>query len=98
MPKPRVKMSSAGARALLRDPGVRAELHNRAERVKSAAEASAPYDSRPGRGDDVHFRDSFRVVDTTTDRAVARVVTVDPLGAVKEARFRTLTNALDAAR
>ena len=98
MAKPRVKMSSAGARALLRDPGVRADLHNRAERVRAAAAAAAPRDDQPGRGDDVHFADSFRVVDTTTDRAVARVVTVDPKGAIKEARFRTLTNALDAAR
>ncbi len=88
---PRVRLDRRGVRSLLRDPGVRAELRRRAEQVRGRAEATAPRDTGA-------FAASFRVDDAITDRAVARVITTDPAGLFKEARFRTMTRALDAAK
>jgi hypothetical protein len=87
----RVRLIRSGVDALLHDKGVTADLTRRAERVLTQARAAAPVDTGA-------FRDSLGVVQAVTDRTVARVVTTDPLGLVKEARFRTLTRALDAAR
>jgi hypothetical protein len=87
----RVRLNSRGMRALLNDPGVRTDLHRRGERVADRARSTAPVDEGT-------FQGSFTVEDDTTDRPVVRIRTTDPKGAIKEARFRTLTSALDAAR
>jgi len=84
----RVELKSAGMRALLLDDGVRAFLRARGEQVAARARAAAPVDEGT-------FSGSFVVDDATTDRAVCRIRTTDPKGAIKEARFRTLTRALD---
>lgn len=87
----RVRILSPGIQQLLRSQDVRTFLHLRGERVAAHAAATAPRDTGT-------FADSFAVVDDTTDRAVCRITTNDPKGAVKEARFRTLTRSLDQAR
>lgn len=86
----KVKLRSAGMRALLNDPGVRDELRRRAERVADAARSSAPVESG-------EYRDSITVWDATTDRAVVRVGTTADHGLVVEAKTGNLARALDAA-
>lgn len=92
MSRTRVTLNSRGVRELLNDPRLRAYLHTVAEPVRARAEASAPVDET--NTTEPHFRDSFVVVDATTDRAVVRVASTDPNGAGKEAKFRTMTRAL----
>lgn len=87
MPR-RVTLDRSGMRALLNSPGVRTYLHGLGEQVAARARSSAPVDVGT-------FAGSFTVEDDTTDRAVCRIRTNDPKGAIKEARFRTLTRALD---
>jgi hypothetical protein len=62
-----VRLNGAGVRELLHSEGVRRMLRARAERAAAAARASAPVASGA-------YRDSIRVEDATTDRAVGRVV------------------------
>ena len=83
----RVRINSPEARRILLSLEVRDELRRVAEPIRDRCQASAPVDTGT-------FAASFQVQDATTDRAVARVVTVDPDGLVKEARFRTMTRAL----
>lgn len=90
MSRVRVKLNSAGMRALLNDPGLRADLTTRAERVLAAAKASAPVDSG-------EYRDSLHIVDDTTDRAVVRVGSSAPHGLLVEMKTGNLARALDAA-
>lgn len=98
MAKVRVELDDAGMREMLRSPAVAAELRSRAEPVRDRAAATAPVDTGqfagtgPGPG-------GFEVVEhMEKDRVTVRVVSRDPKGAIKEARHRTLTRALDAAR
>lgn len=86
----RVTVRAAGIRELLNSREVADHLHDRADRVAAQAASTAPVDTG-------EFAASFDVVDDRTDRAVARVITTDPDGLAKEARFRTMTSALDAA-
>ena len=86
----RVQLRSPGMQALLKDPGLAADLRRRAEAVAARARANAPVDE----GD---FRDSITVQSDTTDRAVARVVSSDPKARVVEARTGVMSAALDAA-
>lgn len=90
MAKPRVELSSAGVRALLTDPGVRAELARHAAAVESAAKSAAPVDTG-------EYRNSIHRESVTTDRAVERVVASAPHARVVEARTGTLARALNAA-
>lgn len=90
MAKVRVEPNGAGMRALLRDPGVRAELTRRAERVLAAAKESAPVDTG-------EYRDSLHVIEDTTDRAAVRVGSDAPHGLLVEAKTGNLARALDAA-
>lgn len=92
----RVKLNSAGIQALLESGEVRADLTDRAARVLSAAQSSAPYD--PTRTSGEHYRDSLHIVQDTTDRAVVRVVAGAAHGYVVEANTGTLARALDAGR
>lgn len=86
----RVKLNSAGVKALLVDPGVRAELAKRADRVEAAAIAGAPVDTGA-------YRDSIHRVSATTDRAVERVAAGTDHGLVVEAKTGNLARALGAA-
>jgi len=92
MARTRVTLTSAGVRALLRSEETRQMLRAKATPVLARAQANAPFDAenttRP------HFRDSFVIVDDTTDRAVVRIASTDPKGAFKEAKSRTMTRAL----
>ena len=63
----RVKLNSAGMKALLNDPGVRAELTRRAGPVLAAAKAD-PHD------DTGAYEAGLHIEQATTDRAVVRVV------------------------
>jgi hypothetical protein len=85
------RLDHGGMRALLRSPGVRADLQRRAESVASAARAAAPVQSGA-------YRNSIHVQSDTTDRAVARVVATVPYAVEVEFDTRTLGRALDGAR
>lgn len=86
----KVRLNSAGMRALLRDPGVRAELTRRAERVLTAAKSGAAVETGA-------HRDSMHIEQATTDRAVVRVVADTDHSLVVEARTGNMARALDAA-
>lgn len=86
----RVKLNRAGVRALLNDPGVRADLARRMDAVESVAEATAPVDS--GEHKSRIHRES-----ATTDRAVERVVADADHSLAVEARTGHLARALNAA-
>lgn len=70
-----------GVAALLRAPGVKADLQRRADRIALAAGAGV-------RG----------YVWDGADRARGRVVTVTPEADFNQARYRTLSRAIDAGR
>ena len=91
MASTRIKLNSAGIAALLKSSDVRADLTARGERVLSSAQSSAPVASGA-------YRDSLRVVQDTTDRAVVRVAANVPHAYVVEANHGTLARALDAGR
>lgn len=90
MARVKVKLHSSGMQALLQDPGLRADLRSRAERVLSSAKASSPVE-------DGDLRDSLHIEDDTTDRAAVRVVSNAPHAPLIEARTGFMTSALDAA-
>lgn len=75
---------------ILNSGGVRDLVTERAERALSAARASAPVASGA-------YRESLRVEQATTDRAVARVVADVDYAMVVEAKTGNLARALDAA-
>ena len=86
----RVTMKSAGIKELLNSSGTRALLTSKAGPVLSAAQAGAPVATG-------EYRDSLKIVQDTTDRAVVRVVSTAPHGLIVEARTGNLARALDAA-
>lgn len=90
MARAKVKLNRAGIRDLLNDPGVRADLTRRAERVLAAAQAD-PHDET------FAYERGLHIEQATTDRASVRVVSGDPKGHFLEARFGILTRSLDAA-
>lgn len=87
----KVKLNSRGMGALLNSSDVRSALTDRAERVLSAAKASAPVASG-------EYRDSLHIVQVTTDRAVVRVASSAPHAFVVEANTGCLARSLDAGR
>ena len=89
MARTKVVLKSPGMADLLRDPGVRADLTARAERVLSAAQSA--------RDDTGAYQASLHIVQATTDRAVVRVVADDPGAMAIEADQGILARALDAA-
>ena len=92
MARTRVTLNSPGVRALLHSDATRQMLRERAAPVLARARGSAPFDAE--NTTEPHFRDSFVLIDDTTDRAVVRIASTDPKGAFKEAKSRTMTRAL----
>jgi hypothetical protein len=92
----RFRINSRGARALLRSPGVRAELQRRADSVKAVAEPQFQAATA-----DSHVPDPVRVIaDTYTgsSRAGATVIAIHPSSLRIERDRRILGGAIDAAR
>lgn len=85
-----VRLISAGVRELLNDAGVRADLTRRMGRVLSAAKEGAAVESGA-------HRDSMRLEQGTTDRAVVRVVADTDHSLLVEARTGNMARALDSA-
>jgi hypothetical protein len=77
-------------RELVNDPGVRRHLESRGRKVLAKAVEDAPVAS----GD---FRDSLRLISTTTDRVSVRIGSDDPAAMLIEARTGVLGRALDEA-
>jgi len=100
------RASFEGIGTMLCSPEMQAEMRRRAEKVKAAAEAMAPFD--PGSKDGTHYKDSFTVEsgvrEGKTRRAYGRVTNDDPAafyiewGTKDTPRFRVLGRALDHAR
>lgn len=99
MARAKVVIDKVGMKELLGDAGIRADIHKRAERVRDRAQATAPVLTGQFAGSGGEQPGGFDVVDSgPRGRARSRIVSRDPIGAIKEARFRTMTRALDAAR
>ena len=90
MARRRVRLKSGGVEELLKSAGVRDELTRHAEQVAVAARASAPVDTGA-------YRDSIRVEQATTDRAVVRVVAGVSYAMAIEAGTGNMARAADAA-
>jgi hypothetical protein len=90
MAKTRVTLNGRGMKELLHSSEVRDDLTRRATPVLAVAQASAPVESGA-------YRDSLRIEQATTDRAVVRVIADVDHGLVVEAKTGTLARALDAA-
>ncbi len=97
----RFRASYSGIGKMIRSPEMRAEMRRRAEKVKRAAEATAPVDSG-------EYKTSFRVTSGARggfkkDRAYGRVTNTAPhafyveYGTSKTPAHHTLRRALDAA-
>jgi hypothetical protein len=87
----KMKLDSRGMKQLLMSDAVRAELRRRAQRVADRANSTAPV------GETGQLSQSHEVVDDTTDRAVARVVSDLDYAITVEANTGYLTASLDAA-
>lgn len=91
MASSRVKLNSKAIQSLLDgDEGVREMLMERAQRVLSAAESSAPVKSGT-------YRDRLGITEDHTDRLALRVGSSAPHAGLVEARHGTMARALDAA-
>lgn len=88
--KAKVRMHSGAVSDLLSSEGVRSTLDGPAQTVLAAAKAGAPVASGT-------YRDSLRIVDSTTDRAVKRVGSTVSYALVVEARTGNLARALGSA-
>lgn len=89
--KVKVVINHAGARAVLNDPAVKAELLRRAQLIREAAIVSDPRLT----GEDI---DANAVEGRTRARARAGVVTVTPKARNINAKHNTLLKSLDAGR
>lgn len=86
----RLKLNRGGMRALLTDPGVRADVGRHADAVLAAARATAPVDTGA-------YQASIHRESVTTDRAVERVVASVPYALSVESSTGNLARALNAA-
>lgn len=86
----KVKLNTAGIGELLKSAPLRSDLTARMERVLSAAKSGAPVASGT-------YRDSLRIEQATTDRAVVHVVSDVSYAMAVEARTGNLARALDQA-
>lgn len=86
----KVKLNSAGMKALLNSAGVRAELTRRAGPVLAAAQSTAPVESGA-------YKAGLHIEQATTDRAVVRVAGSTDHDLIVESKHGTLARALDAA-
>lgn len=87
----KVKINPGGMGELLKSAGVRGFVTERAERVLSAAQSSAPV------GETGDYKASLHIEQDTTDRAVVRVVADVSYARIVEANTGTLSRALDSA-
>lgn len=87
----RLKLNRKGVHQVLTSKGVRKDLAERAGRVRVSAWGHAPRVTGA-------YAEGLHVEQTTTDRAVARVVSDVSYAWAVEADHGTLTRALDAAR
>lgn len=83
----RVKLKSAGVRALLNSGETRSLLTSKAEPILDRARSSAPVASGA-------YRDSLQLVQDSTDRAVVRVTSTAPHAMVVEANTGNLARSL----
>lgn len=87
----KVRLNHRGVEEVLRSSGVESDLMARAERVASAAEASAPVKSG-------EYKDSvIAFTEMHSDRVVAHVSVGVRYGMLVEANTGNLARALDAA-
>jgi hypothetical protein len=91
MAKVKVVLDHSGIAELLVDPGVRADLTVRAERVLEHGRSHAPVETG-------EYRDGLHIEQATTDRASVRVAGSTNHDWIVEARTGNLARALDAAR
>lgn len=92
----RFRLQSAGARALLKSTGVRADLQRRASAVAAVAEPQLVAATAH-----IHVTDPVLVVADTyigDNRAGATVIAIHPASLRIEREHRVLGGALDAAR
>ena len=90
MARAKVVLDHAGMKALLNDPGVRADLTSRMQPVLAAAIAKAPFATGA-------YKASISLVQATTDRAVVRVVADAPHALLVESKTGNLARALSYA-
>lgn len=90
MARAKVVLNRAGMKALLNDPGVRADLTRRMGPVLSQAISTAPVKTG-------EYRASIHMEQATTDRAVVRVVADSDHSLVVESRTGNLAKALNTA-
>ena len=87
----RVRINSAGARAVLTSAAVQADLMARAERIAARANGMV--------SEDKMRNDAFRVSDaSSTSRARAHVYTASPHGINAQNKNNVLLKSLDAGR
>lgn len=87
MASTRIEWNDKTPEEILKSEGVRAMLRRRAEAVAERAKANAPVETGA-------YRESIRVEDDTTDRAVARVVARAPHALLVEIETGNLARAL----
>ena len=92
MGRVRVKISSAGARAVLSSAGVQADLDARAARIKAAADAMTP----PARG--ASRNPDHVVASGGGSRARSAVIAANPHSIASNSRRNTLLKSIDAGR
>lgn len=90
MASTKVKLNHRGVEEVLKSRQTRALLTEKAQRVLSAAVASAPVVTG-------NYRAGLEVQQDTTDRAIARVAGTAPHSHLVEADSGNLARALDAA-
>ena len=87
----KVRINSAGARAILTSEAVRADLMARAERIAASANSMVSADEMRN--------DAFRASDaSSTSRARAHVYTASPHGVNAQNKRDVLLKSLDAGR
>lgn len=79
----RIKLNSAGVKAVLQSPEMQADLQRRGDAMVAAAGGSPDFEAE---------------VSIVGDRAMGRVRTATTEGRLAEAKDRALTRALDAGR
>lgn len=90
MARVKVKLNSAGMAELLKSSAVAADLMARGQRVKAAAQASAPRDTGDYANNIVVYADQHK------DRVVVHVGSTSEHAAVVEANTGNMARALDA--
>lgn len=87
MAKTKIVLDSRGMRAVLSSTAIRAALRDEAQPMLAEFQRRAPVETGA-------YRDSGKIVDATTDRAVVRVVVTDRKAMLIESRLGVLARAL----